>query len=119
MARNRKHWEEKGLGLFSHCGMTHKAWQININMTSHGWNTRLHNFEKILLPGGTPMCLHPSLHYILKEREKIAEELGLSSKTNEISTTFDVITSLVCRLEYIDNKGLLTGCVDDPGFILV
>jgi hypothetical protein len=119
MARIRKHWEEKGLGLFSRCGMTHRAWQININMTSHRWNTRLQDFERVLLPGGTPMCVHPSLHHILKEREKIAEELGISSKTNEISTSFDVITSLVCRLEYLDNKGLLTGCVDDPGCLLV
>ena len=65
------------------------------------------------------MCLHPSLHHILKEREKIAEELGISSKTNEISTTFDVMKSLVCRLEYLDNKGILTGCVDDTGCLLV
>jgi hypothetical protein len=63
--------------------------------------------------------MHSSLNHILKEREKTAEEIGISSKTNEISTTCDVITSLVCRLEYLDSKVLLTGCVDDPGCLLV
>ena len=64
------------------------------------------------------MCLHLSLHHILKQREKIAEEPGISSKTNEISTTFDVIKTLLCRLEYLDSKGRLTGCVDDPDCLL-
>ncbi len=119
MTQIRKHWEDKGLGLFSRCDMTHKDCQINMNMTSHRWSTQLDYFERIRLPGGTPMCLHPSLHHILKERDKVAEELGISSKTIEISTTCDVIKSLVCRMEYLDNKGLLTGCVDDPGCLLV
>ncbi len=35
MTRIRKHWEDKGLGLLTRCGMTHKAWQTTINMTSH------------------------------------------------------------------------------------
>ena len=85
----------------------------------HSWNKELEDFEKVLLPGGTPMCLHASLNYILKGRMKIAEDLGISSKENKISTTFDVIKSLVCREEYLDNKGLLTPCVDDPGCLYV
>jgi hypothetical protein len=55
----------------------------------------------------------------MRERIKIAEDLGISSKENEISTTFDVIKSLVCRPEYLDHKGLLTPCVDDRGCLLV
>ncbi len=69
MAKTRKHWEDKGLNLFSRCGMTHRAWQIHINMTSRKWSTELQEFERILQPGGTPMCLHPSMHHILKQRE--------------------------------------------------
>ena len=99
--------------------MMHIAWQISINMTSHKWNTRLQDFERLLLPGATLICMHPSLHHILKEREKIAEKLVMSSKTNEISTTFDVITSPKCKLEYMGIKRLLIGCVDDSGFLLV
>ncbi len=72
----------------------------------------------VLLPCGTPLCLHASLNRIFKERMKIAEELGISSKENEISTTFDVIEPLVCRAKYLDRKGLLTPCVDDPGCLL-
>ena len=119
MATIRKHWLDKGLGLFSRCNMTHKAWQTVINLTSHKWSKELEDFERMLLPGGTPMCLHASLNHILKERMKIAEDFGISSKENEISTTFDVIKSLVCREEYLDSKGLLTPCVDDPGCLLV
>jgi len=51
--------------------------------------------------------------------KKFAEDSGASSKTNVISPTFDVIKSLVYRLEYLENKGLLTPCVDDPGCLLV
>ena len=65
------------------------------------------------------MRLHASLHPIMRERLKIAKDLGISSKENEINTTFDVIQSLVCRAEYLDHKGLLTPCVDDPGALLV
>ncbi len=119
MARIRKYYEDKGLGLFNRCGVTHKAWQVNIDLTSYKWSNQLDIFERIMLPGGTPMCLHPSLHHILKECETIAEELGISPKTNDISTTFDVVKSLVCRLEYLDNKWILTGCVDDTGCLLV
>jgi hypothetical protein len=46
------------------------------------------------------MCLHASLDRVLKEREKIAEELIVSSKKDKISTTFDVVKSLVYRLDY-------------------
>jgi hypothetical protein len=35
MATIRKHWLDKGLGLFSRCNTTHKAWQPVINLTSH------------------------------------------------------------------------------------
>ena len=50
MERIRKHWEDKGLGLFTRCGMTHKAWQINVNLTSHKWSDKLDDFERIRLP---------------------------------------------------------------------
>ena len=73
----------------------------------------------MLLPGGSPICLHASLKYILKERMKVVENLGISSKENDISTAFDVIKSLVCREEYLDSKGLLTPCVNDCGCLLV
>jgi hypothetical protein len=55
----------------------------------------------------------------MRECVKIAEEIAISPKENEISTTFDVIKSLVCRAEYLDHKGLLTPCVDDPCALLV
>jgi hypothetical protein len=54
--------------------------------------------------------------HILK---KIAQELSISSRENETNTTFDVIKSLVCRLEYLDNQGLLTPCIDDHGCLVV
>ena len=115
----RQHWEVKGLGLFSRCGMTHKAWQTNINLTSHTWSKELQDFERVLLPGGTPMCLHASLNHILMEREKIAGELGISSKTDETSTTFDIIKSLVYRLEYMDNQGLMSASTDYPCCLII
>ncbi len=65
------------------------------------------------------MCSHASLNHILKEREEIAENLGISSRTNEIITTFDVIKSPVCRFAYLDNQGLLTPCIDDLGCLIV
>jgi hypothetical protein len=99
--------------------MTHKTWYIFINLTSHRWSKELEDFERVLLPGGNPMCLHASLNHILKERTKIAEDIGISSKDNEIITTFDVTKSLVCREECLDSKGLLTPCVDDHGCLLV
>ena len=99
--------------------MTHKAWQSIFNLTSHKWSKDLQDFVRVLLPGGTPMCSHPSLNHILKEREKIAEDLGISSRTNMNNTTFDVIKSLVCRLEYLENQGLLTPCRDDPDCLSV
>ena len=83
------------------------------------WSKELEDFERVLLSGGTPMCLNTSLNHILKERTKIAEDLGISSKDNEIGTTFDVMKSLVCREECMDSKGRLTHCVDDPGCLLV
>jgi hypothetical protein len=55
MATIRKHWLDKGLGLFSRYNMTHKAWQIIINLTSHRWSKELDHFERVLLPGGAPM----------------------------------------------------------------
>jgi len=65
------------------------------------------------------MCLHPILNHILKEREKISADLGISSWTNMNNTTFDVIKSLVCRLEYLENQRLLTPCIDDPDCLSV
>jgi hypothetical protein len=65
------------------------------------------------------MCLHASLDRVLKEREKIAEELIVSSKKDKISTTFDVVKSLVYRLDYLKNEGLLNPCVDDISCLLV
>ena len=65
------------------------------------------------------MYLHVSMAFIIKERDKIAEELGISSKANKISTTFDIIKALACRFEYLEDKGLLTPCVDDPDCLLV
>jgi len=35
VARIRKHWEDRSLGLLTRYGMTHKAWQTNINLASH------------------------------------------------------------------------------------
>ncbi len=64
-------------------------------------NEDIKDFQRYLLPGGTPMCLHVSMAFIIKERDKIAEELGISSKAKKISTTFDIIKALACRLEYI------------------
>ncbi len=65
------------------------------------------------------MCLHARLDRVLKEREIIAEELGVSSKTNKRSITIDVIKSLVYRLEYLESEGLLTPCAYDQGCLLV
>ncbi len=52
---------------------------------------------------------------------KIVEDLGISSKENEINTTFDaiIVKYLIYKQEYLDHKGLLTRCVDDPSCILV
>jgi hypothetical protein len=61
VARIRKYWEDRGLGLFTRCDMTHKARQMNVNLTSHTWNDDIKYFERSLLHGGTPMCLHASL----------------------------------------------------------
>jgi hypothetical protein len=110
MTRIRKHWEDKGLGLFTRCDMTYKAWKTTINLTSHKGSKDLQEFVKVVLPGGTPMCSHASLNHIMKEREKIAEDLSISSRANETSTIFDVIKSLICRLEYLDNQRLLPTC---------
>ena len=101
VARIRKHWEDRGLGLFTRCGFTHKGWQTNINLSSHIWNKDLMDFERLLLPAGTPMCTHVSLDCIKAERNKLAEELGISSKADQTSTTFDIVKSLICRLEYL------------------
>ncbi len=65
------------------------------------------------------MCLHVSMAFLVKERDKIAEELGSSSKDNKISTTFDIIKALTCRLEYLESKCVLSPCVDDPKYLLV
>ena len=62
--------------------MTHKARQTNINMISHTWKEDLKDSERILLLRGTPTCLHASLAFIIKEREKNAEEPGILSKDN-------------------------------------
>ncbi len=45
-ARIRKHWKDRGLGLFTRCGMTHKAWQTNINLTSNTWKDDIKDFER-------------------------------------------------------------------------
>ena len=45
------------------------------------------------------MHSNASLDHILKERERIAEELGIPSKLDKNSTTFDVFKSLTLRLE--------------------
>jgi hypothetical protein len=119
MAKIQKRWEDKGLGLFTRCGMTHKAWQTTINMTSHKWSKDLQDFVRVILPGETHMCSHASLNHILTEREKVAEDLGIFSRANETITTFDVIKSLVCRLEYLDNQRILTPCIDDSGCLIV
>ena len=119
VARIRKHWQDQGIGLYSRCGMTHKGWQTNINLTSHNWSKQLMDFERVLLPGGIPMCLHSSSGSIIKEREKIAEGLGISSKDDKVSTIFDVIKSLQCWLEYLESMGVLTPCVDDPDYCLL
>ncbi len=119
MAANRKHQLDKGLGLFPRFNMTHKAWETIIMLTAYIWSKEMQNLHRVLLSGGNPMCVRASLHHILEEREKIAVDLGKSSKENEISTTFDVSKSLVCRVEYLDNKRLLTHCVDAPSAILM
>ena len=64
----RKHWEDKGFGLFTRCGMTHKISQTNINLASHKWRKHLHDLVTLKFPGATPMCLHASLDRVLKER---------------------------------------------------
>ena len=72
-----------------------------------------------MLPGGTSMWVHASLYHILNERDKIASNLGISFKTNDTSTNFDVAKSLVYRLEYLENEGLLIPSIDDPGCLIV
>ena len=65
------------------------------------------------------MWVHASLYHILNERDKIASNLGISFKTNDTSTNFDVAKSLVYRLEYLENEGLLIPSIDDPGCLIV
>jgi hypothetical protein len=64
------------------------------------------------------MCLHASLAFIIKARDKIAEEHGILSKDNKSNTTFDIIKALACRLECLESIGLLTPRVDDPDYFL-
>ena len=59
--------------------MTHKPWQTAINLSSYNWKDDIKDFEIILLLGETLISLHVSLAFIAKQRDKIAEELGISS----------------------------------------
>ena len=79
----------------------------------------MQDLVRAMLPGGTHMCSHASLNHILKEREKIANDLGISSRANEASTYFDVIKSKVRRLEYLGIHRLLTPCIGAPSCLIV
>lgn len=115
--RIRKHWEEQGLNVFTRGCFTEDGWQMLINLLSNKWDKDSEIFERVLLPGGTPLCLLPSVRSIIKQRNLVAAELGLTA--DEVSSTFNVRLALVKRLEHLDNLGLLSGLPDDPDCLLV
>jgi hypothetical protein len=113
----RKHWETQSLNIFTKCNFTQDGWQCLINLLSSSWDKDLEDFMRLRLPGGTFMCLMASMHSIIRNRERIAEELGISSTSD--ATTFDLYKALNKRLEYLDNEGLLTSTFDDPDVLVV
>ena len=113
----RRHWEKQGLNMFTRCCMTQDGWQILINLLSSQWSPELKDFLRVTFPGGTIMPLMISVDQVVKERNKIAEELGL--ETTDVSATFDALKALRKRLEYLDDIDLLSPSPDDPECLLV
>ena len=117
IATIRKHWETQSLNIFTKCNFTQDGWQCLINLLSSSWNKDLEDFLRLRMPAGTFMCLMASMESIIKDRERIAEELGISTTSD--ATTFDLYKALTKRLEYLDNEGLLTASFDDPDVLIV
>ena len=101
----RKHWDSKALQLLSRCGLTQDGWQVLINLLSHKYNPKTEEFERVKFPGGVEVPLMTSLAAVLKQRDEVADRLGVTS--TDTATCFDVRKALKHRLEELDDMGML------------
>lgn len=117
MALLERHWRKNSLHLFTKGSFTQEGWQITCNLLCKVYDEAKMELVRLVLPGGAAVATLPGVHSIVKERDELAAMWGYTA--SDVSASYDAVTLLTRRLEYLDNVGLLTPAPRQPDHLIV